>query len=80
MMQRITQRQPGISWPAFAPSRSFGHLIGVCYRGLVKTCEHYYQRASQRRALANLDDHLLRDIGVSRGEAQREARKPFWLS
>ena len=36
------------------------------------------ERARQRRALTSLDDHLLRDVGLSRAEAVREARKPFW--
>lgn len=35
-------------------------------------------RWRQRRALAELDAHLLRDIGRSRAEALRESRKPFW--
>jgi len=30
------------------------------------------------QALAELDDHMLRDIGVTRVEAARECRKPFW--
>ena len=32
----------------------------------------------QRRALSRLDDAALKDIGVSRGEAHREARRPAW--
>lgn len=32
----------------------------------------------QRRALGNLDDHLLSDIGVSRHQAQTEAKRPVW--
>lgn len=32
----------------------------------------------QRRALAQLDDDALHDIGVSRAEARREARRPVW--
>ncbi|WP_425450320.1 DUF1127 domain-containing protein [Virgifigura deserti] len=35
-------------------------------------------RRAQRRALAALDDRLLRDIGKTRAEAMAEARKPFW--
>jgi uncharacterized protein YjiS (DUF1127 family) len=31
-----------------------------------------------RRVLATLDDHQLRDIGVSRDEARIEGEKPFW--
>ena len=32
----------------------------------------------QRRHLAQLDDHILRDIGLTREEATSEALKPFW--
>jgi len=38
-------------------------------------------RRRQRRALeelARLNDRLLKDIGVSKQEALREAAKPFW--
>ncbi|MGB7241885.1 MAG: DUF1127 domain-containing protein [Sulfitobacter sp.] len=31
-----------------------------------------------RNSLANLDARALDDIGVSRAEALKEARKPFW--
>lgn len=37
-----------------------------------------HARHNQRRALFELDDRLLADIGVSRDEALREAGKPFW--
>ena len=37
-----------------------------------------YSRHRQRRALAQLDDRLLQDIGVTRQQALRESRKPFW--
>jgi uncharacterized protein YjiS (DUF1127 family) len=33
----------------------------------------------QRRALLELDEHLLADIGVSREQAKREAGKPYWM-
>jgi uncharacterized protein YjiS (DUF1127 family) len=35
-------------------------------------------RQRQRRALLELDAHLLDDIGVSRRQALEEGRKPFW--
>ena len=31
-----------------------------------------------RQALADLDDHLLRDIGLTRDEAREEAERPVW--
>jgi uncharacterized protein YjiS (DUF1127 family) len=35
-------------------------------------------RRRGRLALARLDDHLLRDIGLSDGRGTREAAKAFW--
>ena len=35
-------------------------------------------RARQRRALAELDDKMLQDIGITRYDAARECGKPFW--
>lgn len=32
----------------------------------------------QRRSLAHLDDHLLRDIGLTPEQAQMEATRPLW--
>lgn len=34
--------------------------------------------ARQRRRLAELDDALLRDIGLTRQDALAEARRPVW--
>ena len=38
----------------------------------------WIERGRQRNALATLDDHMLRDIGITRLEAARECGKPFW--
>lgn len=35
-------------------------------------------RARSRRALGQLDPHLLRDIGLDTPRAEEEMRKPFW--
>jgi uncharacterized protein YjiS (DUF1127 family) len=32
----------------------------------------------QRRYLAEMSDRLLEDIGVSREQANKEAKRPFW--
>jgi len=37
-----------------------------------------FARSRQRRALAELDERLLRDIGRTAEEARREAAKPAW--
>ena len=36
------------------------------------------ERSHQRQALFRLDDRMLRDIGLSRSDVEREASKPFW--
>ncbi len=46
---------------------------------IVETIMCWTARASQRRALAELDQHLLDDIGVSKEAADRESRMPFWV-
>ena len=52
--------------------------------GRISRCGHtiarWIARSRQRRALRDIVeiDYLLKDIGVSREEAFREAGKPFW--
>ena len=36
------------------------------------------ERSEQRHQLAELNDHMLRDIGLSRVDVMAEATKPFW--
>lgn len=38
----------------------------------------WHSRSRSRRALARLDDHMLRDIGLSEQSRAHEADKPFW--
>lgn len=45
---------------------------------LLETLECWHQRTRQRTALAELDDRLLKDIGLTRADVAREIRKPFW--
>jgi uncharacterized protein YjiS (DUF1127 family) len=44
----------------------------------VETVLAWHDRSRQRRALRELSDHMLRDIGMDRAAALAEATKPFW--
>jgi uncharacterized protein YjiS (DUF1127 family) len=49
-------------------------LIALAWRVVT----HWSDRARQRSALAELDDRLLEDAGITRAQVAREIRKPFW--
>jgi len=44
----------------------------------LKLLETWKTNYTTRRSLRKLDDTLLRDIGLDRSTALREAKKPFW--
>jgi uncharacterized protein YjiS (DUF1127 family) len=61
-------------------------LAWIALRGLGEACRRvaetglvWTDRARQRRQLAALSDHMLRDIGLTRADAWAEVDKPFWL-
>jgi uncharacterized protein YjiS (DUF1127 family) len=39
----------------------------------------WVERSRQRHDLCTLNAHLLKDIGVTREQALREAHRPFWI-
>jgi uncharacterized protein YjiS (DUF1127 family) len=45
---------------------------------MVETLYLWQERAAQRAHLAGLENHILKDMGIDRAEAEREAAKPFW--
>jgi uncharacterized protein YjiS (DUF1127 family) len=49
-------------------------------RGLriLETVELWFERARQRRCLAALPEHLLKDAGLSMADVEREVGKPVW--
>lgn len=38
----------------------------------------WHERLKSRRMLGSLDDRMLRDVGIDRATARREAETPFW--
>ncbi len=73
-MTRLTHslRIPAVA--AGSPFRRLGELIGH----IADTLRTWRVRDRQRRELRELDDATLRDIGLTREQANFAADKPFW--
>jgi uncharacterized protein YjiS (DUF1127 family) len=64
-----------------APSFSFGRAVALLAGTVVVGIEKVMTRAElarSRHQLAQLDERLLRDIGIDRATARFEAGKSFW--
>ena len=48
------------------------------WTALLNTWLWWSERSRQRADLRDLDEHLLKDIGITRQQALDEANRPFW--
>lgn len=46
--------------------------------GWLTQVQFWLERRRQRRSLLELNDHMLKDIGLNRVDAWQESQKPFW--
>lgn len=65
MFARSTARSARIAWPRLSA------------RGLLDRLAARDAAHRQRLTLAALDDHMLRDIGVTRADVSNELRRPL---
>lgn len=63
-------------------SRSFSRSIAAAFADLAQAAANklfdMIEVSRQRRALARLDDRLLKDIGITRCDVEQEISRPFW--
>ncbi|WP_313303805.1 DUF1127 domain-containing protein [Stutzerimonas balearica] len=45
---------------------------------LLARLRRWHRLARQRRQLAALDEHALKDLGLSRADIEAEISRPFW--
>jgi uncharacterized protein YjiS (DUF1127 family) len=62
----------------FAEAARSGADVRTGIGSVLRMVSRWIDRSDQRNMLAGMDDHLLRDIGVSDDDSPREASKPFW--
>ena len=71
-----TQASAPVTFP-----KALRAIAGIPVRVLLKMLDAYLTWAEvsrQRRALLALSDDMLKDIGISRAQADIEGSKPFW--
>ena len=72
-----TSRSPG-RIPQETQRQAFRHRLSGFLRGVRATLREWRQRRIGRLELARFDERMLRDIGITRLDAEYEINKPFW--
>jgi uncharacterized protein YjiS (DUF1127 family) len=62
------------------PVQQLGRTVYVLIKNAAGCVREWNERSRQRHRLLELDDRLLRDIGLTRADVKREIDKPFWLA
>jgi uncharacterized protein YjiS (DUF1127 family) len=68
--REVRRPRVGSRWMRYAP-------LGAAAR-VISTFREWRRRARDRAQLAGLDDRMLRDIGLTRADAEFLINKPFW--
>ena len=55
-----------------------GKLFASAAADISGAIRKWNRRHTTRKALLDMSDHMLKDIGISRAEALREGKKAFW--
>jgi|AraplaMF_Col_mMF_1032025.scaffolds.fasta_scaffold00059_106 uncharacterized protein YjiS (DUF1127 family) len=66
------------TWIGFHQQATRGSAVDGVMAVFLRGVAESFRRARQRRDLAALSDHNLRDIGLTRVDVEIETGKPFW--
>ena len=79
-LQGATGGMPAPTRASSASNRQAARRLGfvAMLTRISTTLSLWVARHRQRELLAQLDARALRDIGITRYDAQRECEKPFW--
>jgi len=67
-----------IAYSAAYARSSFSARLGDMLSMALATPRLWARRRHDRRALLQLDNHMLRDIGFDRARVEEMASRPFW--
>jgi uncharacterized protein YjiS (DUF1127 family) len=68
------------SSPIHGLARSVGGDIAAALDRVLEVPFVWADRVAERRHLAELDDHMRKDIGLTRADLHEVTDKPFWRS
>lgn len=64
--------------PVETQRRASSDAFRTTTQRLIEVCRLWRKRRRDRRELTRLDDRTLRDIGLTRNDAEFLINKPFW--
>ena len=70
----------GASASAVGTAKALGAALWTLPERTADVLYEWQRWASERHHLRRLDDHLLKDLGLSRADVEGEAGKPFWTA
>jgi len=82
--QRNDQEDPSMAATPLVEGAALPHSshspspVGTVWAALRATITRWFLASHARRHLEELDDHILRDIGLEPREARSESAKSFW--
>ncbi len=79
LVSRLLEGGTKSGFGAAAAVTPWGRLAAWIRAG-VELVSLWMLRSRERRALARLDERLLKDVGINPADAWEESRKPFWKS